>query len=145
MHRIHRNLDVRLFVDSVENLVGSSKLGSWNRLSAWPHKKPMRCSLKDVSLRICIEKVATPNATCLRVLGVSRLPPNPSEATTKMLLAHSLKPLLSHILALAHSASSFASNGQQTAGKQNLFCVRKFLRQCHKLVSHFRSRQYKFA
>ena len=32
--------------------------------------------------------MATPNASCLRFLKVSRLPPDPSEATSKLLLAH---------------------------------------------------------
>ena len=33
--RLNRNLDVRLLVDTAEDLDGSPKLGSWNRLSAW--------------------------------------------------------------------------------------------------------------
>ena len=33
--RINRNLDIRLFVDSAEDLDGSPKLGSWNPLSLW--------------------------------------------------------------------------------------------------------------
>ena len=55
----------------------------------WPPKKPVRSNLKDVSVSGCKEKVATPNATCLTDLGVSRLPPEPSEAITHILLAHS--------------------------------------------------------
>ena len=106
----------------------SSARGTVCLPGTWLHNKPMRCSSKEVPLRICMEKVATPNATCLRFLGVSRLPPDPSEATSKLLLAHSLKPLLSHILA------SVPVTWQQTAGKQHWISVPKFLRQCHKVI-----------
>ena len=33
--RMNRNLDVRLLIDTAEDLDGAPKLGSWNRLSAW--------------------------------------------------------------------------------------------------------------
>ena len=108
--RIYRNLDVRLFVDSAGGLGCLRLVEPSVCLALGLPKKPMRCSLKHASLSICIEKVASPHATCLRVLGVSLLPPDPSEATSKLLLAHSLKPLLSHILASVHSARSFAGN-----------------------------------
>ena len=110
--RVDRNLNLGLFVDSTEDVVAhqSSARGTICLPGTWSPKKPMRCSSKDMPPRTRIEKVATPNATCLRLLGVSRLPPDPSEATNKLLLTHSLKPLLSHILASLHSAHSFASN-----------------------------------
>ena len=70
------------------------------------------------------------------ILGSSRLPPEPSEATKTLSLAYSLKPLLSYILTSEHSASSLAGNQSRgkSTGKQNLICVPKFLRQCHKVV-----------
>ena len=53
----------------------------------WPPKKPMRCSSKDVALRARKGKIATPNATSPMLLVVSRLPHDPSEAISKLLLA----------------------------------------------------------
>ena len=58
----------------------SSALGTVCLPRTWPPKKPVRANLKDVSLSGCNEKVATPTAACLTDLGVSRLPPEPSEA-----------------------------------------------------------------
>ena len=88
----------------------SSALGTVCLPGTWSPKKPVRSNLKDVSLSGCNEKVATPNATCLTDLGVSRLPPEPSEAINTLSLAHSWKQLLSHILTSEHSASSLAGN-----------------------------------
>ena len=71
-----------------------SALGNVCLPGTWPPKKPARSNLKDVSLSGCNENVATPNATCLTDLGVSRLPPEPSEAINTLSLAHSWNPLL---------------------------------------------------
>ena len=88
----------------------SSALGTVCQPGTWPPKKPVRSNLKDVSHSGCNEQVATPNATCLTDSGVPRLPPEPSETTKTLSLAHSLKPLHSHILTSEHSASSLAGN-----------------------------------
>ena len=63
--RINRNLDVRLPIDIAENLDGSPEFGSWKRLLAG-HLTSQITSLlrmKEVSLFMCMSKVATPNAT----------------------------------------------------------------------------------
>ena len=73
----------------------SSARGTVCLPGTWPPMKPARSNLEDVSLGGCNEKVATPNATCLTDLGVSRLLPEPSEAINTLSLAHTLKPLLS--------------------------------------------------
>ena len=91
--RINRNLDVRLLVDPAEDLDSSPKFGSWNRLSAW-HLASQETGTQRLGGR-CNEKVATPNATCLTALGVSRLPPEPSEAINTLSLALFWNPLLS--------------------------------------------------
>ena len=103
----------------------SSALGTVCLPGTWPPNKPVRGNLKDVSLSGCDEKVATPNATCLTDLRVSRLPPEPSEAINTLSLAHTLKPLLSHILTSEHSASSLAGNrsrGKRPRASHN-FCA----------------------
>ena len=77
--------------------------------------------------------MATPNATCLRLLGLSRLPPDPSEETDKLLLAHSLNPWLFHILVSAQSESPLTGRVASNRGQTKL-CVPEFLCQFHKVV-----------
>ena len=142
--RINRNLDVGLFVDSAEDLDGSPKHGSWNRLSAW-HLPSQETSVLQ------LERCATENLQ--RKSGHSNC--DLSQMFTSVAAAsRSVRGYQHIVVGTLIETTTFSTFGSRsilrvrsqgtsrvaTDRGQNLICGTKFLRQCHKVVKFFHVR-----
>ena len=101
-----------------------------------PPKKRVQCSSKDASLSGHSETVATPEANCLKHLGV---PPEPSEATNMFWSAYWQNSLLSH--PGFHAACVFTCrqpiSWHQSTTEQNLIRLSKIMSQPNRVDGCF--------
>ena len=112
----------------------SSARGTVCLPGTWPPKKPMRCSSKEVSLRICIEKVSTSKCDLSHSFGSVTAASRSVRGYQQFAVGTLIETIAFPHSGLSTSFESNTSRGNKPRANKNLICVPKFLRHCPKVL-----------